>query len=257
MWEHCLVQVNRSTLLLIGGTGTADVSASSAETFFYNFETKVWSNGPQMSEKRSRKVDTISMTRLSKISPFCQKLTSFWQIFDSLFLIWQNAEPTLANLWHYWANIHCCIWPNIEKYSNRLVTLVTVVSNHEQCDQIRLFMKGMFDKITYKVAQISTVFVGYLKKCHNLCKNCCGYILGHFCKNGLFFYYVRSHWSRAFFAFDRSTKQNDYWVVVVVKWSACSLSSLIIRAQIPLILCRIEQSIEGDNANKIIVSACS
>ena len=25
-------------------------------------------------------------------------LTSIWQIFDSLFLIWQNAEHTLANL---------------------------------------------------------------------------------------------------------------------------------------------------------------
>ena len=31
------------------------------------------------------------------------------QVFG-LFLIWQNAEPTLANLWHYWANFHCCKW---------------------------------------------------------------------------------------------------------------------------------------------------
>ena len=32
-----------------------------------------------------------SVTRFGKILPL-------WQIFDSLFHIWQNAEPTLANL---------------------------------------------------------------------------------------------------------------------------------------------------------------
>ena len=37
-----------------------------------------------------------------------QKFTSIWQIFDSLFLFWQNAEPTLTNLRHYWANYHFC-----------------------------------------------------------------------------------------------------------------------------------------------------
>ena len=29
-------------------------------------------------------------------------------------LIWQNAEPTLANSLHYWANFQCFKWPNIE-----------------------------------------------------------------------------------------------------------------------------------------------
>ena len=29
-------------------------------------------------------------------------------------LIWQNAEPTLANSLHYWANFQCFEWPNIE-----------------------------------------------------------------------------------------------------------------------------------------------
>ena len=55
-----------------------------------------------------------------------QKLTCIWQILDSLFLIWQNAEHTLANLWHYWASFHWCKWPNIEKQSNHLVTLLTL-----------------------------------------------------------------------------------------------------------------------------------
>ena len=52
---------------------------------------------------------------LAKFRNLGQKFTSLWQIFDSLFLILQNAQHTLANLWHYWANVHCCKWPNIEK----------------------------------------------------------------------------------------------------------------------------------------------
>ena len=39
-----------------------------------------------------------SVTRFGEISPTWQKFTSLWQIFDGLFLIWQNAEPALANL---------------------------------------------------------------------------------------------------------------------------------------------------------------
>ena len=35
--------------------------------------------------------------------------------FFTVFLIWPNAEPTLANLCHYWANFKCCKWPNIKK----------------------------------------------------------------------------------------------------------------------------------------------
>ena len=44
-----------------------------------------------------------------------RKFTCLWQIFDSLFLTWQNGEPTLAYLLHCWTNFHCCKWPNIEK----------------------------------------------------------------------------------------------------------------------------------------------
>ena len=36
------------------------------------------------------------MTRFGEISPLLQKFASLWQIFDSLFPIWQNAESTLA-----------------------------------------------------------------------------------------------------------------------------------------------------------------
>ena len=39
---------------------------------------------------------------------FGKILSQLWQFFYSLFLIWQNVEPTLPNLLHYWANFHCC-----------------------------------------------------------------------------------------------------------------------------------------------------
>ena len=35
-----------------------------------------------------------SVIRFGEISPLWQKFTSLWQIFDSLLLIWQIAEPT-------------------------------------------------------------------------------------------------------------------------------------------------------------------
>ena len=43
------------------------------------------------------------------------KFTSLWLIFGRSFPIWQNVEPTLANMLHYWASFHCFKWPNIEK----------------------------------------------------------------------------------------------------------------------------------------------
>ena len=39
-----------------------------------------------------------SVTRFGEISPFWQKFTSLWQIFDSLFLIWQNAQHNLTKM---------------------------------------------------------------------------------------------------------------------------------------------------------------
>ena len=51
-----------------------------------------------------------------------------WHIFDDLFLNWQNAELSLANLWHIWDNFLCCKWPYIEKQSNHLVTLTLCLS---------------------------------------------------------------------------------------------------------------------------------
>ena len=51
--------------------------------------------------------DTLeSVTSFDENSPIWQNCTSLWQFFNSLFLIWQNDGPTLANLELYLANFH-------------------------------------------------------------------------------------------------------------------------------------------------------
>ena len=37
------------------------------------------------------------------------------QMFDGLFSVWQNFEPTLAKLYCFWATFQCCTCPNIAK----------------------------------------------------------------------------------------------------------------------------------------------
>ena len=44
---------------------------------------------------------SFSVTRFGEISPLWQNFTSLREILDGLFLIWQNVEPSLANLLHY------------------------------------------------------------------------------------------------------------------------------------------------------------
>ena len=46
---------------------------------------------------------------------FGVKRDQIWRNFDRLFHFWQNNKPTLANLLHLWANLHCCKWPYIGK----------------------------------------------------------------------------------------------------------------------------------------------
>ena len=57
----------------------------------------------------------IIVTRCGKISPLSQNFKKFWPFLEQLFSIWQNCEPTLANILYFWANFHCSQWPNIEK----------------------------------------------------------------------------------------------------------------------------------------------
>ena len=85
-----------------------------------HFQTLIKSKSKYASNAGSSKLKytlspSHSVTRLGEISPLWQKIPSLWQIFVSLFPMWQNAKPTLANLYHYWAHFHCYKWPNIDK----------------------------------------------------------------------------------------------------------------------------------------------
>ena len=55
------------------------------------------------------------------------KKSCLWQLFDSLFLIGQNIEPTLAKLVHYWANF---IVANGKILKNNL-TIITPTANED------------------------------------------------------------------------------------------------------------------------------
>ena len=52
-------------------------------------------------EKVNEETGVGIVTRFGEISPLWQNFPSLWQISDSLFLIWQNVEPTLTNLVHH------------------------------------------------------------------------------------------------------------------------------------------------------------
>ena len=74
-----------------------------------------------------KKPDFNIVTRFGTILALWQNLPSLWQIFVSLFIIWETNKPTLANLLHYWANFRCCKWKNIETQFNHLVSLLSTL----------------------------------------------------------------------------------------------------------------------------------
>ena len=55
------------------------------------------------------------MTDLAKFRHFGKILRVFGQLLKALFSIWQNLEPTLANILCFWVNFHPYKGPNIEK----------------------------------------------------------------------------------------------------------------------------------------------
>ena len=48
---HCMVQLNSTTVMVIGGTQGRE--SQSPKTYFFNMESKVWSEGPQLHYGRS------------------------------------------------------------------------------------------------------------------------------------------------------------------------------------------------------------
>ena len=72
----------------------------------------------QVSDKPDQSVKVESWTvwpDLAKFRPFGKSLQVFGKSLTVYFFFVQISEPTLANLWHFWANFHSCKWPNIEK----------------------------------------------------------------------------------------------------------------------------------------------
>jgi hypothetical protein len=45
---HCLIKINATTLLLIGGSETTSVSGATAKTHFFHTDKKQWSPGPNV-----------------------------------------------------------------------------------------------------------------------------------------------------------------------------------------------------------------
>ena len=117
------------------------VSKSSAQYTFYQaskprdlwFECCYFAPYFCKQQKLTKEMMT-NVTKFGKIWPLWQKFTSLWQIFDGLFVIWQNAEPTVEKLYHCWAYFQCCKWPNIEKFCNHLVALMMTQKGEKVID---------------------------------------------------------------------------------------------------------------------------
>ena len=74
--QHCMVVINSTTVMIIGGR-TSNQIYYSDETYYYNFETKEWSQGPHLiiarvehdcgmvrTDKDSDEVETIRPSQL-------------------------------------------------------------------------------------------------------------------------------------------------------------------------------------------------
>ena len=57
----------------------------------------------------------FSVTRLGEILPTWIFFKSLGPFIKGLYSIWQNVQPTLANLLYFWANLQCCKLANIEQ----------------------------------------------------------------------------------------------------------------------------------------------
>jgi N-acetylneuraminic acid mutarotase len=51
-FDHCAVQFNSSTVMVIGG-GNQNYESSSNKTYFFNAENEIWTEGPQLKNERS------------------------------------------------------------------------------------------------------------------------------------------------------------------------------------------------------------
>ena len=59
--------------------------------------------------------DEVTFLQRDQICYFGKSLKVYRQLLKALFTIWQNFEPTLANILCYWANLRPYKWSDIEK----------------------------------------------------------------------------------------------------------------------------------------------
>ena len=82
----------------IGSNHSANLATTTAQNYRFFLtnltSTKVWPSS--------------CVTRFGEISPLWHNFKSLRQIFESLFIIWQNVYFTLAKMLCYWASFHCC-----------------------------------------------------------------------------------------------------------------------------------------------------
>jgi hypothetical protein len=64
--DHCLVSLNETIILLIGGNTGNDQITISSKTYFYNLKEQIWSNGKQHSNIFSIYVHQIFFNSLSR-----------------------------------------------------------------------------------------------------------------------------------------------------------------------------------------------
>ena len=57
----------------------------------------------------------ISVDKIGKILPLWQNLKVFGQLLKVYFVLGKILNLLWANVMCYWAKVHCCKWPNIEK----------------------------------------------------------------------------------------------------------------------------------------------
>ena len=96
VWEHCMVQINSSTLLLVGGTESVRAVEPSSKTYFYSLASNKWTEGPSMAEKRGRKVSISLSLSLSHTHTHTLSLSLSLSISPSFFLPSLSHMSTLA-----------------------------------------------------------------------------------------------------------------------------------------------------------------
>ena len=92
--------------------------------------------------------DNYSVTTFGDFSPLWQNIQSLGQVFQGLFTIWQNFGPTLVNFVCPWANFRWWKWPNAEKESSHLVTLVTPMTRRKKTVSLKIAKSNHCKKLS-------------------------------------------------------------------------------------------------------------